>query len=67
MRRVTLSHVHLDRVASPWLVRRFVDPTAEFECVEWGQDGRLPDPARLPVCPKARDRSVYRASRPGCG
>jgi hypothetical protein len=47
MRWATLAHVHLDRVASPWLIRRFVDPSAEFEFVEWGLDGKLPDPARL--------------------
>lgn len=49
MRWATLAHVHLDRVASPWLVRRFVDPAAEFEFVEWGLDGGLPDPARLRI------------------
>lgn len=47
MRWATLAHVHLDRVASPWLIRRFVDPAAEFEFVEWGLDGKLPDPAQL--------------------
>jgi hypothetical protein len=52
MRWVTLSHVHVDRVASPWLVRRFVDPGAEFEFVEWGKDGSLPDPTRLPRLPE---------------
>jgi len=49
LRWATLSHVHLDRVASPWLVRRFVDPEATFEFIEWGMDGKLPDPARLEV------------------
>jgi hypothetical protein len=47
MRWATLSHVHLDRVAAPWLVRRFIDPEAEFEFVEWGHDGKLPDPDQL--------------------
>jgi hypothetical protein len=27
---VTRSHVHVDRVACPWLIRRFVDSQAEF-------------------------------------
>ena len=27
---VTRSHVHVDRVACPWLIRRFVDNKAEF-------------------------------------
>ncbi|MFF7549747.1 chromate resistance protein ChrB domain-containing protein [Streptomyces canus] len=52
MRWVTLSHVHVDRVASPWLVRRFVDPAAEFEFMEWGEDDSLPDPGRLPRLPE---------------
>jgi hypothetical protein len=30
MRWITRSHVHVDRVACPWLVRRFVDSEAEF-------------------------------------
>lgn len=27
---VTREHVHVDRVACPWLIRRFVDPKAQF-------------------------------------
>jgi len=27
---VTREHVHVDRVACPWLIKRFVDPKAEF-------------------------------------
>jgi hypothetical protein len=27
---VTRSHVHVDRVACPWLIRRFIDNEAEF-------------------------------------
>src|SRR5512141_2279065 len=27
---VTRSHVHVDRVACPWLIKRFVDSDAEF-------------------------------------
>jgi hypothetical protein len=30
MKWVTRSHVHVDRVACPWLISRFVDTTAEF-------------------------------------
>jgi hypothetical protein len=30
MKWVTRSHVHVDRVACPWLIRRFVDNQAEF-------------------------------------
>lgn len=30
MRWVTRSHVHVDRVACPWLITRFVDSEAEF-------------------------------------
>jgi hypothetical protein len=30
MKWVTRSHVHVDRVACPWLIKRFVDNQAEF-------------------------------------
>lgn len=30
MRWITRTHVHVDRVACPWLIRRFVDAQAEF-------------------------------------
>jgi hypothetical protein len=30
MKWVTREHVHVDRVACPWLIRKFVDPGAEF-------------------------------------
>jgi len=30
---VTRSHVHVDRVACPWLIKRFVDSDAEFTFV----------------------------------
>lgn len=30
MKWITRSHVHVDRVACPWLIRRFVDSEAEF-------------------------------------
>src|SRR5512140_1173137 len=30
MKWVTRSHVHVDRVACPWLIARFIDSEAEF-------------------------------------
>jgi len=30
MKWITRSHVHVDRVACPWLIKRFVDVQAEF-------------------------------------
>jgi hypothetical protein len=30
MKWVTRERVHVDRVACPWLIRRFIDPAAEF-------------------------------------
>jgi hypothetical protein len=35
MRWITKSHLHLDRVATPWLIARFVDPNAEFVFTAW--------------------------------
>jgi len=37
MKWVTRSHVHVDRVACPWLIRRFVDSEAVFIFVPAGQ------------------------------
>lgn len=34
---VTRSHVHVDRVACPWLIRRFVDSEAQFMFVPRSQ------------------------------
>jgi hypothetical protein len=35
----------MDRVASPWLIRRFIDPDAEFVFVPFGKVCALPDDA----------------------
>ena len=37
MKWITRSHVHVDRVACPWLITRFVDNDAEFLFVPRGQ------------------------------
>jgi hypothetical protein len=41
MKWVTRSHVHVDRVACPWLISRFVDSEAEFLFVPRGQIQRV--------------------------
>jgi hypothetical protein len=38
----TYEHLHLDRVATPWLIRRFIDPQAEFIFLPWGQADQAP-------------------------
>jgi len=43
MKWVTRSNVRVDRVACPWLIRRFVDPAAEFLFVP---EGKLLETAR---------------------
>ena len=35
MKWVTRKHVHVDRIASPWLIKKFIDPVAEFNFVSW--------------------------------
>ena len=37
MKWVTRSHIHVDRAACPWVIRRFVDSEAEFLFVPGGQ------------------------------
>lgn len=41
MKWATRSGIHVDRAACAWLIRRFVDPTAEFVFVD--------DPAEVPT------------------
>ena len=39
MKWITRAHVHVDRVACPWLIRRFIDAGAEFCFVAKGLVG----------------------------
>jgi hypothetical protein len=41
MKWVTRERVHMDRVATPWLIKRFVDPGAEFAFIPAG--GAIPE------------------------
>ena len=41
MKWVTRSHVHVDRVACPWLITRFIDNEAEFLFVPHGEIDRV--------------------------
>ncbi len=41
MQWVTRSHVHVDRVACPWLITRFIDNDAEFLFVPKGEIERV--------------------------
>jgi len=41
MKWITRSHVHVDRVACPWLITRFVDNEAEFLFVPRNQIERI--------------------------
>jgi hypothetical protein len=41
MKWITRSHVHVDRVACPWLIKRFVDSDAEFMFVPAGRIGKV--------------------------
>lgn len=47
MRWITRSHLHLDRVATPWLIKRFVDPSAEFQFAAW-DSGATNDEGMIP-------------------
>jgi hypothetical protein len=43
MKWITRSHVHVDRVACPWLIARFIDSEAEFIFVPASQIGQVAD------------------------
>lgn len=42
MKWVSRDFIHFDRVATPWLILRFVDPQAEFILVPWGREDDRP-------------------------
>jgi len=37
MKWITREHIKVDRVACPWLIRRFIDPDAQFLFVDESQ------------------------------
>ncbi len=41
MKWITRSHVHVDRVACPWLIKRFIDNNAEFLFVPKSQVSQM--------------------------
>jgi len=43
MRFVTRNRIHVDRIATAWAIRRFVDPESTFEFVPHNQDVRQVD------------------------
>ncbi len=45
MKWVTRNYVHLDRVACPWLITRFVDEGASFLFVPWDRQQEYPKDA----------------------
>jgi hypothetical protein len=48
MKWIITSHVHYDRVASPWLIKRFVDKDARFSFAPASEAKNLPKDA-IPV------------------
>lgn len=44
---VTRRGVKIDRIASAWLVRRFIDPAARFRFVDPGDDSKKPEEVRF--------------------
>jgi hypothetical protein len=48
MKWVTRSHVHVDRVACPWLITRFIDSQAEFLFVPKSQIDRAAESGAIP-------------------
>jgi hypothetical protein len=54
MRWITRKHIHVNRTATAWLVRRFLDPKAEVLFVEPEQ-----------VAPKAREQGAVSFDAPG--
>jgi hypothetical protein len=45
MKWITTPNVHFDRVATPWMIKRFIDPNAEFFFEAKGQEANRPKDA----------------------
>jgi hypothetical protein len=66
MKWVTRDHVHMDRVASPWLIRRFIDRDAVFGFLPFGNEGAIPGDAiafaipGVEIGPHDRNGSTFR-------
>jgi hypothetical protein len=66
MKWATRDHVHMDRVASPWLIKRFVDREAEFVFLPFGKEHPIPadvTPFAIPgveLGPHDEDGSTFR-------
>lgn len=45
MKWVTRDHIHMDRVASPWLILRFIDPDGEIGFLPFGESYDIPEGA----------------------
>jgi hypothetical protein len=58
MKWVTRDVVHLERVATPWLIRRFIDPDAEFVFIGWEPDAKPPADA-IPFAIPGRELSPH--------
>ena len=43
MKWVTRSFPHVDRTASAWLIKRFIDPEAEFTFIDWPEQELKPE------------------------
>ena len=71
MKWITRSHVHVDRVACPWLITRFVDSEAEFLFVPVSQmekavkeTGAIPFDARGVELEQAQTDAADRVDNP---
>ena len=45
MKWITRPNLHFDRVATPWMIKRFIDPNAEFLTETKGQEANRPKDA----------------------
>lgn len=66
MKWVTRDHIHMDRVASPWLILRFIDPEGEIGFLPFGDSYDIPEdavPFAIPgveIGPHDADGSTFR-------
>lgn len=64
MQWVTRQYLHLDRVATPWLITRFVDAEATFVYVPWKEEHLAPAGAMRFQSPGPSWARMTTAARP---
>jgi len=60
MKWITREHIKVDRVACSWLIRRFINPDAQFLFVDEGQLVESAAPVRAVVSKRSLRTTIFK-------